>query len=195
MENNKELRPAPKHYQELVNRIVKLSGMKHTLFVFETETDKRFLTHNDNGIPIVGYDPMFISEHKSAVKWAEVALFASEVIYHHNVDLHGKYICNYYNIRTVPKTKRKRINEDFFVGKVLRHEGATMEEALDVLSYFGKFQSEEIRAEREELVINGWKSADEQLNVPALAPIKQETSTNTTLAAMLLGLILMLIKE
>lgn len=197
MNKGKEyLRSAPQEYQELVNRIVELSGMNHVLYAYETNTTEGFLAHHSNGIPILGYNPEFISHINKRIKWADVALIASEVMYHRNMDLYGKYICEYYHLK-VNKTKRhKRLNGDYFVGKVLRHEGATLPEALAILDFFAKFKSDEVREERMQLVTDGWKEADEtlkaQLKLPV--PVRKDVS-GQEIAAILFGLIYYLFKE
>lgn len=199
MDNGREyLKSAPQHYQELVNRIVELSGMKHNLYAYETNTTEGFVAHHKNGIPILGYNPDFISHINKKIKWADVALMASEVMYHRNMDLYGKYISNYYNIRTTKIKRPKRLNGDYFVGKVLRHEGATLPEALAILDFFAKFKSDEAREERMCLITDGWRSADEelkeQLQLPMPVSLRKDVS-GKELAAILFGLIYYLFKE
>jgi hypothetical protein len=194
------LRSAPAYYQELVTRITELSGMKHVLHACETNAAEHFITHHTNGIPVLGYNPEFISRVSKKNKWAPVALFANEVLYHRNLDLHGKYICEYYDLKLSKPARVKKINRDFFVGKTLRHEGATLNEALDFLTKFARFSSDESRDERMELMTEGWRSEDEKqktllpVHVPVSLPAKKDVS-GKEIAALLFGLIIYLFKE
>jgi hypothetical protein len=197
MEDKIYLQPAPAEYSQLAARIVKLSGMKHTLSVFETESTKRWLTHHSNGIPILAYNPEFISKYEATVKWTSVALFASEIVYHRNRDLYGKYICEFYNLNIVESSRKKRLNVDYFIGRVLRHEGATLEEAHEVISFLGRYRSLEERQERRIAMVKGWETADAKIKSEILAlPAPKKTQDNATaIASVLLGLIIYLFKE
>jgi hypothetical protein len=196
----KELRSAPFHYQSLVDRIVKLAMIKHKLPVYETNDCKKWLTHHNNGVPVMAYNPKYIIGADSKCKWAVVALFASEVAYHYNMDFYGKYICEYYNLRVNRNQGRKRLGVDHFVGRVLRYEGASLEEALEVLSTLCNFKSDEIRYEREEKFVKGWKAADDELAIlkPVVIKKKEEKKNNPNpgapLAALVFGLLLYLFK-
>jgi hypothetical protein len=193
--SKKGLRAAPAQYQELVNRLTKLAGFKHTLHVYETTQNKAWQTHNHNGLPVIAYNPKYIEGVKKAGHWAVVALFANEIAYHHNMDFWGKYISEFYHIKTVSPERRKRMNVDYFVGRVLRNEGASLGEALEVLALLGKSKSDFVREEREEILTNGWKAADVALNNVAGLQGKKKEGPDSSLAVMLLGLIFFLMKE
>jgi hypothetical protein len=193
--SKKGLRAAPAQYQELVNRLCKLAGMKHTLEVYETDQNKAWQTHHQNGLPVIAYNPKYIDGVKKAGNWAVVALFANELAYHYNMDFWGKYISEFYGIKTVNAERRKRMNVDYFVGRVLRNEGASLGESLEVLALLGKSKSDYVREEREEVLTNGWKAADSTLNnVAGLQGVKKEGPASS-LAVMLLGLIFFLMKD
>jgi hypothetical protein len=194
MDTNKTgLRIAPLHYQGLVNRITKLAGFKHRLWVYETSSVKTWNTHCKAGVPIIAYNPKFMARACKAGKWAVIAAFASEVIYHYNMDFHGKYICKYYDLKMGPGMYHRRMNMDYFVGRVLRHEGASREEALSVLlqTQESKFENRE----REQMLTAGWIAANEQLNNWAAMEGKKPEGPATSLAVMLLGMIFYLPKE
>ncbi len=197
MDTKNTLRTAPAHYRELTERIVKLSGMKHALHVYETDASKTWQTHHTNGVPVLAYNPEFIAKNKAAVKWTDVALFASEVVYHKNRDLYGKYICEFYNLHVAANPNRKRLSVDYFVGRVLRHEGATMEEAMEVISFLTRYKSFDEREERRVVVVKGWEAADKKIKAqtPLLPAPKQQDTSATALASVLLGLIIYLFKE
>ena len=195
-ESKNTLRTAPAHYRELTKRIVKLSGMKHALHVYETDSTRTWKTHHTNGVPVLAYNPEFISKSIAAVKWTDIALFASEVVYHRNRDLYGKYICEFYNLNVAPNTKRKRLNVDYFVGRVLRHEGASAEEAMEVISYLTRYRSLDEREERRDVVVKGWESADKKIKAETLLlPAAKKPDATTALASALLGLIIYLFKD
>lgn len=190
------LRTAPAQYRELTERIVKLSGMKHVLPVYETDSTKTWQTHHTNGVPVLAYNPEFIAKNVAAVKWTDIALFASEVVYHKNRDLYGKYICEFYNIHVATNPKRKRLNVDYFVGKVLRHEGASVEEAMEVISFLTRYKSFDEREDRRTVLIKGWETADKKIRseMPLLPPAKPDNS-GAALAGVILGLLIYLFKE
>ena len=195
-ESKNTLRTAPAHYRELTKRIVKLSGMKHALHVYETDSAKTWQTHHTNGVPVLAYNPEFIAKNVAAVKWTDTALFASEVVYHHNRDLYGKYICEFYNLNVATNVKRKRLKVDYFVGRVLRHEGASVEEAMEVLSFLTRYRSFDEREERRDVLVKGWEAADKKIkDETLLLPAAKKADTTTALASVLLGLIIYLFKD
>jgi hypothetical protein len=193
--SKKGLRAAPAQYQELITRLSKLAGLKHTLHVYETTQNKAWQTHNQNGLPVIAYNPKYIEGVKKAGHWSVVALFANEIAYHYNMDFWSKYISEFYGIKTTTPERRKRLNVDYFVGRVLRNEGASLGEALEVLALLGKSKSGFVREEREEILTNGWKAADAALNNVAGLQGKKKEGPDSSLAVMLLGLIFYLMKE
>ncbi len=194
------LRSAPVHYQEMADRIIKLSGIKYSLVVYETDDTKTWLTQHTNGVPIMAYNPKFIEMANTAGKWVSAVIFANEVACHHNMDFNARYLSSYYNLKFAKNESRKKLEVNYFTGKVLRHEGATLEESLETISIFTGSKSEEVRRDLEEIMISGWKAENERLNkLEAVEKPKQKPGDNnisgSQIAALLLGLFITLLKD
>jgi len=199
--SNTSLRSAPVYYREMADRIKKLSGIKHTLNVYETDIAPTWLSHHTSGVPILAYNPKFIEAANAVGKWVSTAIFATEVAFHNNKDLYGKYLCDYYDIKFVESEKKLAVNH--FIGRVLRHEGASLAEALETMFLLNRSKADDSLKEKQDLMTKGWEAEDDRLNrlLPVEKPKKKpkqkpgDNISGLNLAVLLLGIIVTLLKE
>lgn len=168
------LRKSDPKYQYLVNRITKMAGMTHSISVYAADTNNACATlykrcDNEPQKPIITYNPRFINNIRYYSDWAVIAVFAHEVAHHYNKDLYGEYIAKLYgfgfsaDINT--KFHKQELNADRFAGWVLRNEGASLNEALELAHFLDENDTYTHPgvAKRILAIEQGWNEANNQL--------------------------------
>lgn len=164
------LRPSAPQYQNLVNRIVKMVGLDYSIDVFASDTDNACATlfkrnSDDSGKPIIAYNPLFIESIKRSSPWAVYAVFAHEVAHHYNKDLYGDYVAGLFGIPIDKKSHRQELNADRFAGWVLRYEGASLSNAMEMYQVipFEKSYTHPSMELRMQAMKAGWIEANNKL--------------------------------
>lgn len=184
-------RPADPRYQRMVNRIVALSGMQHSIEVFESDTPNACATlykicQNGPQKPIIAYNSDFIAELEQISPWAVYAVFAHEVAHHKNEDLYGFYIANLLeNVFYSSKSHQQELNADEFAGWVLAHEGASLYDAMSMYDIFpeeGSFTHPD-KTTRKQAMREGWFKGKRSMTPPR----KKESALLSPGESLLLG--------
>jgi hypothetical protein len=157
-------------YQRVVDRITRKLEMNR-IKVYRANVPNALATlfqsgSSDQGRPIIAYNPSFIKEVRHHSVWSMYFVFAHEVAHHYNQDLYGAFIGNGYNINW--QSHRQEINADYFAGWVLRCEGASLKDSLEVYDIveFEESYTHPSEFVRRQALINGWRDANCRMAPP-----------------------------